>query len=147
MEFFPEVQVSRSTAEAIARGLFEVARADGVHERETALIASFWIETGGEHAGLADLERRGPIGGAELAAALGTDEERQLFLKTALLLAWADGKVTPAENKVVTAFAGALGLSDRLETLETQVKEYLLGHVAHLHNTDAAVAVARRLGV
>ena len=147
MDFFPEVKVSSGAAEAIARGLFAVARADGVHEREAALIASFWMESGGGSGALADLERRPPIDGTALAASLGTDEERHLFMKTAILLAWSDGKVSPEEKKVLADFAHALGLHAKVTLLEEQVKEFLLGHVAHLKNTEATVAVARKLGI
>src|ERR1051325_12087477 len=98
MEVFEEVAIDGPQAEAIARGLYAVAAADGVHEREAALIASFYGEAGGTPRALAELERREAISGAELAAVLQTADERRLFLKTALLLAWADGSVSPKEQ-------------------------------------------------
>ena len=100
MEFFPEVNLSHGAAEAIARGLFAIARVDGVHEREAGLIASFWIDAGGGGP-LSDLERAEAIKPADLAAALHSDAERQLFIKTAILLTWADGAVSAAEKKAV----------------------------------------------
>src|SRR5882724_11465304 len=99
MEFFPEVHLSQPAAEAIARGLFTVAKVDGLHEREAALVASFWSEAGGGAGSLANLDRAAQMKPADLASALHTAEERTLFLKTAYLLAWADGKVTPEERK------------------------------------------------
>ena len=43
---------------------------------------------------LAELGRLGPLSPAELAAALSGEGLRQLFVKSALLLAYIDGKVT-----------------------------------------------------
>jgi tellurite resistance protein len=146
MDFFPEVDLDRTTAEAIARGLFAVARVDGVHEREAGLIASFWIETGGGEAALSDLERGETLRPVELATLLHSESERLLFLKTALLLTWADGKVTDAERQIVGEFAHALAIDDEtLAKLEAGVKEFLLGHLVHLHNADAAAKVAKKL--
>ena len=109
MDFFDEIAIDEPQAEAIARGLYAVAAADGVHEREAALIASFYGEAGGTPRALSELERREAISAAELAAALHTDKERRLFVKTALLLAWADGSVSGKERERIGAFATALG--------------------------------------
>lgn len=147
MDFFPEVAISRESAHAIARGLFAVARVDGVHEREAGLVASFWIEAGGGVL-LSELERTEAISAAELAAALPTAAERELFIKTAILLMYADGKVSDPERQICSEYARALDIGDsELKRLEEGVKEFLLSHVSHLHNTDAAVAVANKLGV
>ncbi|HEX7601883.1 MAG TPA: hypothetical protein VF316_09770 [Polyangiaceae bacterium] len=145
MGFFPEVALDATHAEAIARGLFAVAKSDGLHEREAALVASFWADVGGSPAALAELERGAAITGAELAAALPTEPTRLLFLKTSLLLAWADGKFTPEEHVVVNGFAKALGLGERVAELENGVKEYLLSHLSHLSNTTATAEVAKKM--
>lgn len=146
-EFFPEVHLSHSAAEAIARGLFAVARADGLHEREAGLIAGFWIDAGGGGP-LSDLERAQPITPAELAASLHSDDERVMFIKTAILLTWADGQVTTAERKAVHEFAKALGVDDAtLEKLDAGVKDYLLAHLTHVRNSDAVSEVAKKLKV
>lgn len=148
MEFFPETHLDPSAVEAIARGLFSIARADGsVHEREAALIASFWMDSGGGAGALAGLERATAITASELSAALH-GEARTLFIKTAVLLAWADGTVSPGERGVIDTYATALGIDPAgLAQLEASVKEFLLGHVSHLANTDATTAVARKLEV
>jgi tellurite resistance protein len=146
-DFFPEVELSRGAAEAIARGLYAVARCDGLHEREAGLIASFWIDAGGGSP-LSDLERAEALRPADLAAALHSDAERQLFIKTAILLTWADGKVSDAERKAVQEFARALGIDDAaLEKLDASVKDYLLGQLVHVQNTDAVREVANKLKV
>jgi tellurite resistance protein len=148
MDLHPEVNLSHTAAEAIARGLYAVAKIDGMHAREASLVASFWGDIGGGAAALAELERRPAIQGPELAATLSSPDERSLFLKTALLLAWADGQVTPAERKLIEQYAQALGVGvDGIAKLEEGVKDFLMGHVAHLANTDASRAVAQKLKV
>src|SRR6478735_4868550 len=138
MDFFPEVDLGHDAAEAIARGLYAVAKCDGLHEREAGLIASFWIDAGGSGS-LSDLERGAAITPAELAAALHTQPERLMFVKTALLLAWADGSVSAAEPLSVDQAA--------VDKLEASVKDFLLQQLAHLANTDATTAVAKKLKV
>jgi tellurite resistance protein len=147
MDFFQHVELDGKAAEAIARALFAIARVDGVHEREAGLIAAFWMDAGHGHGLLSDLEREEtPITPAELAATLTTAELRLVFAKTAILLTYADGKVTPEERKIMKEFSTALGLDDEtMNALEVSVKEYLLRHLAHLHNTDAVVEVAKKL--
>ena len=147
MDFFQEVPLDGKAAEAIARALFAVARVDGVQEREAGLIASFWMDAGAGHGLLSDLEREEtPITPEELAAALPSPDLRLLFAKTAILLTYADGKVSDEERKIMKEFSGALGLDqETMDALEVGVKEYLLKHLAHLHNTDAVVAVSKKL--
>ena len=146
-EFFPEVEISHEQAEAMARGLFAVAKADGqVHQREATLIADFFAESNEGAAHLAALERAPHLEGSILALALPGPELRRLFIKTALLLAHVDGDYSSAEAKQIGDYAKALGLpGSELGTLEQQVKEYLLGHLSHLHNVDAAVRAAKDL--
>jgi tellurite resistance protein len=146
-EFFSEVDIRQDQAEAIARGLFTVARADGqIHERETALIGEFFASASEGASNLGALERATPIDGATLAQLLPTESLRQLFLKTALLVAYVDNKLGEAEAKLIRDYASALGISTpELETLETQVKEFLLSQLSHLSNVDEVAKVAREL--
>jgi tellurite resistance protein len=147
MNFLPEIPLTQFQAEAIARGLFAIAHADGVHEREEALVASFWAEAGGSDRALSELSRRQAITTEELSTALSTPELRRVFLKTALLLAFADGQVSRKESELVRHYSKELGLDAELSTLEEQVKEYLLGQLAHIHNTQALVEIAKKLAI
>lgn len=147
MNIFPEVELKEFQAEAIARGLYAIAKADGVHEREAALIAGFWTENGGNRFGLAELERREQIGSDELAEALPTAQQRELFVKTALLLAFVDGEVSKKESELVRGFADKLGLKDALPKYEEQVKEYLLAQLSHVHNAEGLAKIAKKLAL
>lgn len=148
-EFFPEIEVSQDQAEAMARGLYAVARADGqVHEREAALISEFFASTGKGPAELGSLERAPTIEGSTLALALPTAELRRLFIKTSLLVALADGVLGESEARVVYGYGATLALTHAdLALLETQVKEFLLAQLSQLHNTAATAEVARELKV
>ncbi len=147
MDFYPEIVVDDAQAEAIARGLHAVAKCDGLHEREAALVASFLADPTKAATALADLERRPAITGPELAAALGSTELRLMFVKSSLLLAWADGKVSDAERAIIGTFAAALDATDKVDQLEAAVKEYLLSHISGIQNTDAAAAVAKEMNL
>jgi tellurite resistance protein len=150
MDFFPEIPLSNAQAEAIARGLFAVARAEGgVHDKEAAMVKSFYGEAvrgGALH--LATLEQSPDITPEILATALSTPEAGLLFLKSAILLGYADGDYGKKEREVVGRYAKALKVENpRLEALEQNVKEFLVGQLSHLRNVDAAVKVARDLKV
>lgn len=146
-EFFPEIDIRQDQAEAIARGLFAVARADGeIHEREAALIGEFFRSAVEGAANFGALERATPIEPGLLAQLLPSEALRHVFLKTALLVAYVDSKLGEGESKVLQEFALALSVSKpEMDTLETQVKEFLLSQLSHLSNMEQAVEVAREL--
>jgi hypothetical protein len=140
MEFFPEIAINEQQAQAIARGLYTVAAVDGIHEREAALIANFY-------GSMAELEHLGALAPAELAAALPDPELRQLFVKSALLLTYIDGKVTDAECKQVAAYAAALGVTaDRQKALEESVRDHMLQPLSRLANVEEVNKVAKKIG-
>ncbi len=147
MEFFEEIEVNDDQAQAIARGLFTVARADGdVHPQETALIAEFFASTTDSPADLAALGRSSDLDGSILAGLLSTEKLRQLFVKTALLLAYTDGEFSDGEAKKIAEYAKALGIDDEhYELLKTQVREFLMLQLSHLSNVEAAATVAKEL--
>jgi tellurite resistance protein len=143
MEFFPEIDLNEQQAEAIARGLYTVAAVDGAHDRELALIAQFY----GGTRGIAELERSGVADPKVLASQLEQRAHRELFLKTALLLAYADGKVSDAERSAIDGFAKAFGVDKATVTsLEAEVKDYLLRPLAGLKNSESVSKVAKKIG-
>lgn len=144
-EFFPEFEVREDQAEAIARGLYAIASADGqVHERELGLISSL-LERPLDGAALA---RQPKITAAELAGVLTSIELRGLFVKTAILLAYADGSYGAGESKLINEYCAALGVTDTLRArLELDVKEHMLGELSHLANTAGVAQVAKSFKV
>jgi tellurite resistance protein len=146
MDFFRDLHLTSGQAEVIARGLYAVARAEGgVKPAEASLIKSFYSEVsgGGNLSGLASAPEPSP---EALATALGDGPVALLFLKTCLLLSYADGEYHPKERAAVDGFAKALGVSaGQMGELEHSVKEYLLASLAHLDNVEATALVAKKL--
>jgi tellurite resistance protein len=142
-----EIEIRQDQADAIARGLYAVAKADGtIHPREAALISDFFAGTTDHVSDLAALERQEAIDGAHLAAVLPDRPLRHLFIKTAILLAYADGSYGVAESKLIGQYAKALEIDDAdMRHLETQVKEFMLGQLTHLKNVEAVAQVSREL--
>jgi tellurite resistance protein len=145
----PEIDINQDQAEAIARGLIAVAKADGaMHDREAALIAEFFASTTDRLADLASLARASAATGEYLAATLAGAELRKVFIKSAMLLAYVDGVYSAAESKVIGDYAAALGFGDGdLRDLEQQVKEFMLAQLTDIRNSAAVAEVAKELKV
>ena len=146
-EFFPEIDISQETAEIIARGLYSIARADGVvHPGEVALINELYAAATDHPAAFGALDRIEDISPADLATHLPGESLRHLFLETAMLMAHADGTYGKGEDEKIRAYGKAFGVSDdTLDELHTRVKEYLVSQLTHLANIDAVAAVKREL--
>jgi tellurite resistance protein len=146
-DFFPEIDIREDQAEAIARGLYVVARADGkIHEREAAMISEFFNSTTDHPSHLASLERASQITATNLAAILNTKDLRRLFIKTAILLAYVDGSYAAPEAKAIAEFAKAMEVDPKeLAALEHSVKDYMIGHLSHLQNVHAVAEVSKSL--
>ncbi len=148
MSLHPDSNLTEAQAEIFARGLYTVARAEGtVKPEEAGLIKSFYGEVAAGHS-LAALAQAPDVSPETVATALGKGESATSFLKTCLLLSYADGNYHPKERAVVDAFAKAMGVAPaEVDRLEHSVKEYLLSSLAHLNNTEAKTAVAKKLKI
>ncbi|ANV91706.1 Mo-dependent nitrogenase C-terminal domain-containing protein [Picosynechococcus sp. PCC 8807] len=91
------------------RGLLTIAWADGHFDaEEQELITRLTQDELAPHSSLGDLE---PIAGQELAADLGEDlNTRENFLRTAVMMAIADGVYSIVEADQIKAFGKALGV-------------------------------------
>ncbi len=139
MDLFTDVELNAEQAKAMGRAMLAVARADGSADaREVALIEE-----------LAPVDTSAPDPApAELAAAFPDAPARELVLKSALLVALVDGTFSDAEKAVVASFADAFAVSpDRLESLASGVKAFLMAPLLPLSNTSAVVEVSRKLKV
>lgn len=100
------------------RGLLTVAYADGHFDpEEQELIASLTQDELAPHTNLGDLE---PISASDLALALGDDTHtKENFLRTAVMMAIANGVYSQSEADVIHGFQEALGLDvEALKSLE-----------------------------
>lgn len=147
--FFPEIEISAEQAEVMVRGLFAVARAEGgVHEREKTLLMSFYSEIMDDSStrSLSALEHTADVSPSEIAEAITRQPHALLFVKTCILMAYADNNFGEKERELIDGFAKALGLSkEHVAGLEQDVKSFLLSSLVRLANTEAVAAVAKRL--
>ena len=127
--FGGEMAVSKEQAAVIARGLYSLANVDG---RVTQLK---------------ELQRMPDVDSAELARELKTPELRTLFMKTAILLAYADSNYSEKERGWVKKTGKELGFDEKeLGRFDDLVRNFLLSQLSHIHNTDATAQVAKKLG-
>ncbi|MGQ4646938.1 DUF533 domain-containing protein [Lyngbya aestuarii] len=134
---YTEEQIS-----AWLRGLFTVAWADGHFDpEEQEVLAQLTKE---ELAPANDLQSLNqPISAQELAEALGKDAETaENFLRTAVMVALADGVYSPTEAEVLDQFCEALGLNgEALEALRLTMYDSQL-----VEQSDAADQLAQEPG-
>lgn len=100
------------------RGLLTIAWADGHFDpEEKELITQLTQDDLAPKTDLGDLD---PISPTELAATLGDDPHTaENFMRTAVMMALANGVYSVEESKIVNGFLAALGLQvDALKSLE-----------------------------
>ncbi len=107
------------------RGLLSIAWADGDFDaEEKSLIDALTRE---DLAPCLDVDRFDPIQGNELADALGSDPRvRENFLRTAVMVALADGVYSSPEDRMLEQFCQSLELdSSALQALRSTLVEPL----------------------
>jgi|ETNmetMinimDraft_26_1059896.scaffolds.fasta_scaffold04624_2 tellurite resistance protein len=107
-----------------ARGLFHLACVDGIVEEERAVIREF-LEDMGEPDLMESLDKVA-FDPRMLALALETTNLRRLFLKTGLLLVYADGVFSAEEREAIDLIAEVLGLTRALPEIESEMKDVSL---------------------
>ena len=136
---------TREQIEVWLRGLFTVALADGdFDEQEQELLISLSQQEVAPAINLSLLE---PISAKELAAALGQDKRAaENFLRTAVMVAIADGIYSACEDHVLSSFCRALDQKEEVLTAlrhtlydHTQVDEYPVANGAHPHHLSVNV--------
>ncbi len=136
----PNVTLDSATASFMASGLRALAEVDGGHERELALVAEFEGDGGPADPSAFNLSEGHP---------LQTPSLRDLFLRSALLLALADGRVSHKERETLTRWAQALGVDPvALAYMDREVRMSLLGGFQGVTLfREQAIAVGRELGL
>ncbi|NEO86685.1 MAG: nitrogenase [Spirulina sp. SIO3F2] len=123
------------------RGLLTIAWADGQFDpEEQELMTRLTQDELAPQTDLGDLETIAP---AELAAELGDDPEtRETFLRTAVMMALANGVYSVEEAEVINSFLAALNLE--IEALKS-LEQTLYDPQQHdLQADDAFVAAANK---
>jgi len=115
------VPMSADDAQAIVAALRDVAKVDGVHKDELAMIAGFAKML---YADLGESKPTAPkkMTPAKLAAILLDPTLRTIAVQSAVLLAMADGVISEPERARVLEYARALGMpQDRYEEIERTI--------------------------
>ncbi len=127
---------------ALVQSMLSTARVDDLHPNEETLIRKFY----GEQM-LPGMPAFEALAGAT-AAALPSDDAAfadQLVLMC-LMAGYADGHLSDAERSHVAALAQQVGVAgERLAELHQQVKDSLLGSLAHLPDAESVAALAKEL--
>lgn len=145
-DFFSEQDLSFEDVKVLAHALLAVARVDGVHDNEMALIREFYGSCA--RAGDPALEDvvSGPFDPARAKDAFNTPERAQMFVKSLILLAFADGDYAKPEDELIRSYADAVGVADQVDALLQSTKEFLMASLSHIKNVDALTEVFSKLG-
>jgi tellurite resistance protein len=120
---FTNIPISADDALVMAAALEDIAEVDGSHTEERALIQSLVQELADDLGETPALPRVTP---KEIAHKLVDPELRTVFLQAALLLAMADGKISPPERDRIREYATALSISSvAYEELERVIEAWV----------------------
>ncbi|MBK8014266.1 MAG: TerB family tellurite resistance protein [Deltaproteobacteria bacterium] len=145
-DFFVDQDLSFEQVKALSHAMMAVARVDGVHESEMALVRGFYEGCSGR--GDPSLEEvcAGPFDIAAKKSLFASPELAQMFIKSLILLAFADGQCSKPEDEAIRAYALVLGLSsEAVDQLFEATKEFLMSGLAHVENLEALKEVRRKL--
>ncbi|MBX2812446.1 MAG: TerB family tellurite resistance protein [Myxococcales bacterium] len=145
-DFFSEQALSFEDVKVLTHALLAVARVDGVHDNEMALVREFY--DGCARVGDPRLEEvaAGQFDPEQAKTCFDTPEKAQLFVKSLILLGFADGVYGKAEDELIRSYAITLGLSsEEVDGLHQSTKDFLMGSLSHVKNVDALRAVFARL--
>ena len=146
MDFFAEQDLNFDQVKALTRAMFAVARADGVHDREMSMIRSFYESCARSGDPRFEDVLRDEFEPEKCRELFDRPDTAKMFVKTLILLAYADGNFAGVEDKMIRGYAERLGLSgEDVDHLVEATKEFLLGSLAHIQNTDALQDVAKDL--
>ena len=147
--FLEKVELQLNHVQVMVRGMYAVAQCDGVHPTELVLLKEFYEGCRASVEGLASFDEvvEGEVEVAAMRDILDSTALREMFLKSCLLLAFADGVFSDCERAKLRDFASALDVDDeRRAQLEDEVRDHLLKQIAHLQNLDALREVAKEMG-
>jgi tellurite resistance protein len=135
---------SASQLAALVECMLSTARVDGLHPQEEALIRKFYDEQ--RQPGMPAYEAVAAAGGQPLKALSGDAAFAEQLVLMCLMAGYADGRLTDAERNHVAGLATQLALSPaRLGELHVQVKDSLIGSLAHLPEPESVAALAKTL--
>jgi len=144
--FFAEQELDFEQVKVLTHGMMSLAKVDGIHDNEMVLIREFYEScTRGGDPRLEDVAK-GPFPVDKAKRLFDTPELAKLFVKSLILLAFADGEYGSAEDDLIREWAISLGVSStEVDALHEATKEHMLGSLAHVQNLDALKSVRQSL--
>ncbi len=144
---YESVELDETQTEWVCRGLLDLAAVDGVHPAELEMIKDFYVQGGGQAAGLDALRSKGFD--AKAAAEALTGSARDTFFISCYMLILADGEVSEPETARMKQYAEAFGVGeDALAGYDVKARQTFLGMMAdELRNKDAVRQVGAELGL
>lgn len=131
--------------QVIVRGMHEVAKLEGVHDAEAVMLRGFYESCQQDTGAMTSFDElcRGGLDLDEARRILDTPDQKAAFLRSCLLLAYADGRYSNEERKLIRSYADALGVPAHATlSLEESVSDQLLQNIARISNVDALREVA-----
>jgi hypothetical protein len=140
------------TLVCFTQGLIEVAKVDGIQPKETQFIRAFFKEEishipGKEESHFRDIKDL-PFDIAEAKKHLNTDELKEYFFKSCVMLACVD-TFSDEEEQLIGRYAGELNFpKEKLDQIIDQVQQELLAQFSDITiYSDSLKEVARSIGV
>lgn len=132
---------------ALVAGMLAVAHVDGVQPAEEQLIRTFYEQSAAP--GMPKFDQVGhthaQVNQLLAAAGGGADFTEQLVLMC-FMTAYADGHMSDGERALVLDLAKQAGVAEaRADELLQQVKDSLIGSLAHLPDAESVAALSKTL--
>ena len=132
---------------ALVAGMLAVAHVDGVQPAEEQLIRTFYEQSAAP--GMPQFDQVGhthaQVNQLLTAAGGGADFAEQLVLMC-FMTAYADGHMSDGERALVLDLAKQAGVAEgRADELLQQVKDTLIGSLAHLPDDESVAALSKTL--
>jgi len=146
--FFEPTDLDFEDVRVLTHAMMALARVDGVHDNEMALVRNFYESCA--RSGDPSLEE---IAGGEFDPEQAKlrfsddDKKRAIFVKSLILMAYADGRYADKERAMVETMAETVGVSsEELERLREATVDFMMGGLSHIKNVEALREVRRNLG-
>lgn len=141
-----KLNLSTEQIQALVAAMLSVARIDGVHPAEEALIAAFHQEHANSPA--TDLNALLPlVEGEQPLATLAADRDfAETLVRMCVMTGYADGHLSEPEWAHIQALAQRIQVpSVRAQEIRTQVKDLLVAALSHLPDPESVASVAKTL--
>lgn len=141
-----KTNLSTEQIQALVAAMLSVARIDGVHPAEEALIAAFHQEHADSPA--ADLNALLPlVEGEQPLARLATDSDfAETLVRMCVMTGYADGHLSEPEWAHTQLLAKRIQVTtERAQEIRTEVKDLLVAALSHLPDAESVANVAKTL--